>query len=144
MYSQIEVAMSKWVTRIFGWLIALVCANGALVHAGNILGYGEQPWSEFPPLWQVMYILLLAFNLVIIFGLVLQVPWTVFFLFGGMALLQWLPYTIFRRHFVVKPEDNATLNGLIGAEVLILAIYAGLIWWQGKQPHSATAIQTDR
>jgi hypothetical protein len=29
MYSLIETALSKWITAIFGWLIALVLANFA-------------------------------------------------------------------------------------------------------------------
>ncbi|MBE9032504.1 hypothetical protein IQ266_22455 [filamentous cyanobacterium LEGE 11480] len=124
--------MSKWITSIFGWLIALVCTNGALVHIFNILGKGEKPWGEFPLLWRSMDVVLLGFNLVIIVGLILRIPWTVLVLFGGMMMLQWLPYTIFRSQFVVKPEDHATLNGLIGTEALILIVYAGLIWWQGK------------
>jgi hypothetical protein len=34
---------------------------------------------------------------------------------------------------MTKPEDNSILNGLIGTELLILLIYAGLIIWQGRK-----------
>ncbi len=44
------------------------------------------------------------------------------------CLLQFVPYTLLRSHFVLKPEDAQTLDGLLGTEVLLLAIFGLLIW----------------
>ncbi len=131
-YEFIETALSKWITSIFGWLIALVLANGAIVHLLNILGKGKQPWNEFPMLWRVMDVVLLVFNIVVIVGLTMRLPWSIVVLFIGIIVLQIIPYTVFRSHFVTQPEDHATLNGLIGTEVLLLLVYASLLAWQGN------------
>jgi len=39
-----------------------------------------------------------------------------------------VPYTLFRSQFILKPEDAQTLNGLLGTEALLLAIFALLLW----------------
>ena len=130
-YQLVESALSKWITSAFGWLIALILVNGAIVHILNILGKGKQPWKEFPMLWRVMDVVLLLFNIVVIVGLTLRLPWSVFVLFIGMVCLQIIPYTAFRSRFVTQPEDHATLDGLIATEAILLLIYASLIIWQG-------------
>lgn len=130
-YELVATALTKWVTSIFGWLIALLLAGGAMVHVLNILGKGDRPWNEFPLLLRVMDVVLLAFNLAVVPGLILRMPYAVFLLFAGMICLQIIPYTIFRSHFITRPGDSQTLNGLIATEAILLAIYAGLIMWQG-------------
>ena len=54
--------------------------------------------------------------------------WSVWLVFGGILLLQFAPYTLLRSHFIIKPEDAQTLNGLLGIEALLLGIFALLIW----------------
>ncbi|MEM7772676.1 MAG: hypothetical protein AAF327_19470, partial [Cyanobacteria bacterium P01_A01_bin.37] len=61
-------------------------------------------------------------------GLCLGLAWSIWLVFGGMTVLQFVPYTLLRSHFILKPEDAQTLNGLLGTEVLILAVFALLIW----------------
>ncbi len=78
-----------------------------------------------------MDVVLLVFNIVVVFGLALRQPWSVYVLFAGILLLQFVPYTVFRDQFVVEPGDNKTLNGLMATEALLLAVYAALICWQG-------------
>ena len=45
-----------------------------------------------------------------------------------IALLQVVPYTMLRSQFILKPEDAQTLNGLLGTEGALLAIFALLLW----------------
>ena len=131
MHVLIEAAFTKWITSVFGWLIALVLANGAAVHVGNMLGYGKMPWREFPIAWKVMDVLLLAFNLTVIAGLAMRQPWGVYVLYAGILTLQFIPYTVFRSHFALEPGDAVTLNQLLVTEGVLLAVFAGLIYWQG-------------
>ena len=128
----VQVAQSKWVTSVFGWLIALLLANGALVHVLNILGRGKGPWNLFPPLWRVMDVVLLIFNVVVATGLAFRQSWSIYVLYIGMICLQIIPYTVFRSQFVTGPEDNSTLNRLVATEVLLLVVYAGVLIWQGN------------
>ncbi len=130
-YDLVAAALTKWVTAIFAWLIALMLGSGALVHVFNILGKGGKPWSEFSLLMRVMDVVLLAFNLAVMIGLALLKPWAVFLLFAGIVCLQIIPYTIFRSHFVSQPEDHRTLNGLIATEVFMLVAFAAVLVWQG-------------
>ena len=54
--------------------------------------------------------------------------WSVWLVFTGILLLQFVPYTLLRSQFIIKPEDGQTLNGLLGIEALLLGIFALLIW----------------
>lgn len=131
MNTLIETAFTKWVTTIYAWVIALILANGAIVHIFNILGKGKMPWAEFPMVWRVMDVVLLIFNIIVIIGLVFRFTWSVYLLFSGLIVLQIIPYTVFRSHFVTSPNDHSTLNGLIATEVVLLFVFAGLLFWQG-------------
>ena len=55
-------------------------------------------------------------------------PWSVWLVFGGILLLQFVPYTLLRSQFVLKPEDAQILNGLLGTEASLLGIFALLLW----------------
>lgn len=48
--------------------------------------------------------------------------WSIWLLFGGILLLQIVPYTLFRSYFILKAEDGQVLNGLLGTEILLLGI----------------------
>ena len=39
--------------KLYWRVLAAVYAFGAAVHVGNMLGYGEQPWSEAPLSWKL-------------------------------------------------------------------------------------------
>lgn len=132
MHTLIATAFTKWITSIFGWVIAIVLVNGAIVHVLNILGKGKGPWGEFPVLWRTMDVALLIFNVAVALGLAFRQTWSVYALFAGIVLLQIVPYTVFRSKFATTAEDHATLNGLIGTEIALLIVFAGLIVWQGK------------
>lgn len=116
-----------WTAR-YAKLMALVLLYGATVHMGNIAGLTGTPWLSTPLLWRVLDIVLLAFDVVAAVGLWRGLGWSVWFVFGGIILLQFVPYTLLRSHFILKPEDAQTLNGLLGTESLLLAIFALLLW----------------
>lgn len=116
----------RW-TGIYLRILAGVLVYGALVHVGNMVGFGGEPWSEMPIHFRVMDLLLLIFNGVVAVGLWSKSPWAVIAFVLGLVLLQIIPYTVFRQHFVQTPEDASTLNGLIGTEIVLIALLFFLI-----------------
>ncbi|MEM7773358.1 MAG: hypothetical protein AAF327_22990, partial [Cyanobacteria bacterium P01_A01_bin.37] len=99
-------------TSIYAKVVAVVLFYGATVHIGNIAGLTGTPWFSTPLLWRWMDVLLLIFNMVAAIGLCLGLAWSIWLVFGGMTVLQFVPYTLLRSHFILKPEDAQTLNGL--------------------------------
>jgi len=115
-------------TVIYTKIIAIALLYGAIVHIGNMLELTGTPWLSTPPLWQSMDILLLIFDLVTAITLWRGLVWSIWLLFSGIFLLQIVPYTLWRSQFVLKPEDNQILNGLLGTEVLLLSVFVLLLW----------------
>ena len=75
-----------------------------------------------------MDVMLMVFDVVVAIGLWRGFPWSVWLVFSGILLLQFVPYTLLRSQFVLKPEDAQTLNGLLGTEASLLGIFALLLW----------------
>lgn len=117
----------RWIT-IYSKVIAIILVYGAIVHLSNIFGFTGTPWLSTPLLWRVMDVLLLIFDIVTAIGLWQGLIWSIWLVFSGILLLQFLPYTLWRSQFILKPEDAQTLNGLLGTEGLLLVIFAVLIW----------------
>lgn len=115
-------------TSGYAKLVAVVLLYGATVHIGNMASLTGTPWLSTPLLWRGMDVALLIFDVVSAIALWRGLAWSVWLVFGGIALLQFVPYTLLRSHFILKPEDAQTLNGLLGTEALLLAIFALLIW----------------
>jgi hypothetical protein len=115
-------------TSVYAKLVALVLAYGATVHIGNMAGLTGTPWLSTPLLWRGMDVALLVFDIVAATALWRGLGWSVWLVFGGIALLQFVPYTLLRSHFILKPEDAQTLNGLLGTEAILLGIFALLLW----------------
>ncbi|MEM8639064.1 MAG: hypothetical protein AAGG51_09645 [Cyanobacteria bacterium P01_G01_bin.54] len=123
----LDAALAQpWIAR-YAKFMALVLLYGATVHISNILGLTGTPWLETPLLWRSLDLLLLLFDGTVAIALWQGWRWSVWALLIGMITLQWLPYTVWRSQFVLQPEDAQTLNGLIGTEALLLAIFALLI-----------------
>ena len=123
----ISALQQPW-TAIYTKVIALVLIYGATVHIGNMIGLTGTSWLSTPPLWQSMDILLLIFNVITAIALWQGLVWSIWLLFSGIFLLQIVPYTLLRSHFVLKPEDGQILNSLLGTEVLLLTILVLLLW----------------
>lgn len=122
-----DALQQPWTSR-YAKLLAIFLFYGFAVHVGNIAGLTGEPWGSTPLLWRGMDVVLLLFNAIAAIGLWRGVVWSVWFVFGGIALLQLVPYTLLRSQFVVTPEDAQTLNGLLGTEALLLGMFAVLVW----------------
>ncbi len=124
----LRLALQQPWTSAYTKIIALVLLYGATVHLGNMAGLTGTPWLATPLLWRGMDVVLLIFNATAAVVLWRGLGWSVWLVFGGILLLQFVPYTLLRSHFVLKPEDAQTLNGLLGTEALLLGIFALLLW----------------
>lgn len=116
-----------WTAR-YAKFLALILLYGATVHISNMAGLSGKPWLTTPLLWRIMDVALLVFNGVAASALWQGLSWSVWLTFGGIALLQFIPYTLFRSHFVLQPEDAQILNGLLGSEALLMGLFALLLW----------------
>ena len=125
----VSALQQPW-TAIYIKVIAIALLYGATVHVGNILGLTGTPWLATPLLWRSLDIILLIFDIVIAIALWQGLAWSIWLLFGGILLLQILPYTLLRSQFVFKPEDGQILNSLIGTEILLLSILVLLLWFK--------------
>ncbi len=83
-------------TVFYTKIIAIALLYGATVHVGNILGLTGTPWTDTPLLWRSLDIILLIFDLVTAIALSRGLAWSIWLLFGGILLLQILPYTLLR------------------------------------------------
>ncbi|MEO0924592.1 MAG: hypothetical protein AAFY63_01825 [Cyanobacteria bacterium J06643_13] len=117
-------------TAIYTKVIAIALLYGATVHIANILGLTGIPWLATPLLWRSLDIILLIFDIVTAIALWRGLAWSIWLLFSGIFLLQILPYTLLRTHFILKPEDTEILNSLLGTEVLLLSILVLLLWFR--------------
>ena len=77
-----------------------------------------------------MDIILLIFDISVAIGLFIKSPAAVIAVVAGLGLFQFIPYTLFRSHFVTKPEDHAILNGMLGMEAVLLLILFILIYFK--------------
>lgn len=126
----IGTALQQTWTALYAKLMAMVLLYGAIVHIGNMAGLTGTPWLSTPLLWRSLDIALLIFNVVAAIALWWGLSWSVPLVFSGIFLLQVVPYTLLRSHFILKPEDAQTLNSLLITEILLLAVFAVLLWRQ--------------
>ena len=124
-----EAPKNTW-TGIYVRILAVILMYGAVVHVGNIAGWTGTRWMDTPVLWRVMDVVLLAFNVVVAIALWMRLPWALIAFIGGIILLQLVPYTLFRSHFIQTPDQAQALNGLIATHLILFSILAGLIFFQ--------------
>ncbi len=115
-------------TAIYTKVVAIALLYGATVHVSNIFGLTGTSWLDTPLLWRSLDIILLIFDIVTAIALWRRLAWSIWLLFGGILLLQILPYTLLRSHFILKPEDTQVLNSLLGTEILLLGVLVLLLW----------------
>lgn len=123
-----DLAIRQPWTSLYAKVMACVLLYGATVHIGNMAGLGGTPWMSTPWLWRGMDVALLLFNVTAAIALWRGLAWSVGLVFGGIFLLQFVPYTVGRSQFILQPEDAQTLNGLLGTEALLLGMFAILLW----------------
>jgi hypothetical protein len=121
-----EALQQTW-TRVYVRFLALVLAFGGMVHVGNMLGLNGVSWRESALHLRVMDVVLLAFNVIVGLGLWFRLPWALVAFVGGIITLQIVPYTLFRRYFIQRPEDAGTLTGLVVTVILLLGILVALV-----------------
>lgn len=119
----------QWITEAFrrkwfyvGSLIMGVAYGlGAIVHIGNILGFGEVKWTESPLSWKVGDICWGALDVVAVVGIVLKSP------IGVLALVlaacsQIIAYSFFPDSFATTEPHRSTLRGLIYFNGIVLVV----------------------
>ncbi len=122
-------------TAIF-WLVALAYANGAAVHAANMLGMSGYPWREAPFKWQALDVFYLVVDVVVVVGLVLgwRIGLIAFFVAAGTQLVL---YTVFRNWILdvperfVSPGMASSLNGLLIFHIVTVVLICLAIWLKG-------------
>ncbi len=117
----VSAIQQSW-TAVYLKVIAIALLYGATVHVSNIFGLTGTPWLATPLLWRSLDMMLLIFDIVTAIALWRGMAWSIWLLFGGILLLQILPYTLLRSHFILKPEDAQVLNSLLGTEILLLSV----------------------
>ncbi|MBE9138663.1 hypothetical protein IQ254_15925 [Nodosilinea sp. LEGE 07088] len=122
-----HTALQRPWTGAYAKFLAIVLLYGATVHIGNIAGLTGKPWLSTPLLWRGLDIALLMFDVVSAIALWQGLAWSVWLVFSGISLLQFVPYTLLRSQFILNPEDAQTLNGLLGTEALLLGIFILLL-----------------
>ncbi|MGF1461482.1 MAG: hypothetical protein ACFBSG_20950 [Leptolyngbyaceae cyanobacterium] len=128
MQETLRLALQQPLTAAYTKFIALILLYGASVHLGNMAGLAGLPWLSTPLLWRGLDVALLIFNVTAAIALWRGWAWSVWFVVGGIVLLQVVPYTLLRSQFVLKPEDAQTLNGLLATEAVLLGVLALLLW----------------
>lgn len=107
-------------------VLAVVYAFGAIVHYANLLGIGEQPWSQMPLTWQIGDVAYALLDTATVIGLWLRTPWGVgCFLLGAVSQL--ILYGAFPQLFAFTEEHRQALNSLIVMHLVALTVFFGLL-----------------
>ncbi|MGB7085190.1 MAG: hypothetical protein WBD47_06525, partial [Phormidesmis sp.] len=94
-HETVPALMQPWTAR-YAKLMAVVLLYGATVHIGNMAGLTGTPWLSTPLLWRSMDVALLVFNIVAAISLWQGFSWSVWCVFSGIILLQFVPYILLR------------------------------------------------
>jgi hypothetical protein len=117
--------------NIYLRLLACIYTFAAVVHIGNMLGFGELPWAEAPLVWRVGDIGYAILDTVAAVGLFLLKPWGVA-AFLVAAVSEILLFTLVPEWFVLKPEHLTMLRGFAAYHLVAIGIYLFLYWRQAK------------
>ena len=114
-------------------VLAVFLVLGAMVHLGSILGVGGTPWMTRPIQFRIADPLLLAFNLVVGWGLWRKSLWAVVAWIVGVVFLQLLPITFFMDAFASDAAHRRALQGLLATNVVVLGIFFLLLFRKRKR-----------
>ena len=120
-----EIAGRPWMS-IYLKIIAVILAFGAVTHIGNMLGFGEKPFAQFPIAWKIGDVYFTILNVVAIIGLWKKAGWGVFAFLIAMAS-QFLIYTIFIDYFAFTDEHRRAIRGLLITEGIMVGIFILLV-----------------
>lgn len=93
-------------------VLAAFCALGALVHVGNLLGFGELAWHESPLTWKIGDIWWGALEIAAVAGIVARSPVGIAASMRA-ATSQVLAYGVYSKHSALSDDDHAMLRGLV-------------------------------
>ena len=105
-----EAFERKWFF-IGALVLAVIYGFGALVHVGNIMGFGEVKWSQAPISWKFGDVWWGMLDIVAVVGIVVKSPVGLGAL-GVAALSQVVAYGFFPQLFAVTDTHYSTLRGL--------------------------------
>ncbi|MFC1784938.1 hypothetical protein ACFL0J_04845 [Candidatus Neomarinimicrobiota bacterium] len=118
----------KW-TGIYLRILSVILGLSALAHIGSTFGFVSNPWGgEITIPMRILDVVLLVFNIVVAIGLWLKKPWAIVALVTEIVLLQIIPFTLFRHHFILSPEHGIMLNKLMASDLIMLSILAILLF----------------
>ena len=126
----IDVAFEKDWFYVCVLIIGILYGFGGLVHAGNILGFGEQKWLDSPLSWRLGDIIWGILDLVAIAGILMRSPigiWAVVL----AAVSQIVVYGLFPNTFALTDEHRVTLKWMVYFHIVVLVIVSGLIYMAG-------------
>lgn len=133
--SWIEVAFEKNWFYVCALIIGAMYAFGGLVHAGNMLGFGEQKWLESPAAWRLGDIVWGLLDFIAIVGIIMRNPigiWAV--VFAGVS--QIVVYGLFPDAFSLTDQHRSVLKGMIYFHVVVLIVLGGLVYTAGGKSGS--------
>ena len=123
MWPYLEAICARPWTGIYLRVLAVIMAWGAIVHYGNLLGFGEKPFSEAPLAWKLGDIFYAVVNTLAVIGLWQRSPWGLL-LFLAAVGSQFVIYTVFIDHFALTAEHRKAIHGLLWLEG---GLVAGLV-----------------
>ncbi len=125
-----ETTQKPWM-GIYLRILALFFLYGAIVHYGNLLGFGEMPWREAPLSWQIGDIVYAIIDTLAVIGLWNKTAWGIGF-FLVAAISQLILYLGFPDLFAFTPEQKQALWSLIIFHIITISIFFGLFFTAPK------------
>ena len=117
--------------KVYLRCLAVIYAFAAMVHIGNMLGFGELPWAQAPLSWRIGDIGYAILDTVAAVGLFMLKPWGVA-AFIIAAISEILLFTFVPDWFVLKPEHLTLLRGFVVYHMVAIGIYLFLYRRQQK------------
>lgn len=125
LWSQLTQVASRTWMGVYLRVLAVVYALGGFVHIGNILGFGELPWSESPTAWRVGDVAYGVIDVVASLGMRRRAPWGVV-AFVLAACSQLVLYVGGPDSFAFTPDQNSALQELVTTHIITLVVLTGL------------------
>ncbi|MGC9503096.1 hypothetical protein [Baaleninema sp.] len=122
---------------LFLRFLAVAYAYSAIVYYGNLLGFGEIPWSEMPQIVQINDIGYALLDTLAAVGLWRKQTWGIA-LFLLIALSQLVLYLGFPQDFIFSDERQQTVRNFINFHKISLSLFLALFalkkWGRNSAP----------
>ncbi len=134
----------KHIARWLLWIVGVLYAYGAFVHAMNMVSLTGFDWRHAPRKWQVLDVVYLVLDVVVAVGFFAQ--WKVSYIaFYVAAMSQIILYTLLRAWiidvpevFAVTPEQESYLTTLVLFHVVTLVLVTIALWARRRANTSLT------